>query len=517
MSVETFVSKSFSALTLFDNSMTGKYILNHYYLLRHDEKRSFIMSRGDGFNQKPIPVNTGWVSKVHPAYAMMLSFFSEPISLSEASANIATFFKLPKEKIMSFILSLLSAKEPTYTTLDGSNSGFPINLIIEADKEFTPRNKYSPEEFKFKELDFKTTRMILAPTSIVFMPNNNCITDCVYCYADTKTKTQQMKFDQIEAFVKEANKLRVRDIMITGGDFFMYKHWEDLLKLLVREGYTPDLISTKVPISKDLINRFQPFKIRLQISVDSLSSEITQKVLNVNSQYAQNMRQALININKSSIRFQIATVLTSVNDSIENLEEIAEFIKDLDRLERWEIRVAFSSLYSRTNFQSIKSNKVQISNIEDWIKVKQGVFHTKILWSPDDDVKYKKSSGGSANFEGPICSANMSNIVILPNGEVTICEQLYWNKNFLIGNVCESSIKEIWNSAKAIGLWKREQTSINPHSPCRNCSDFSACFQASNRCYANIMKAYGITNFDYPDPRCIQAPNFTYSITHEDE
>lgn len=91
MSVETFVNKSFSALTLFDNSMTGKYILNHYYLLRHDEKRSFIMSRGDGFNQKPIPVNTGWVSKVHPAYAMMLSFFSEPISLSEASANIATF------------------------------------------------------------------------------------------------------------------------------------------------------------------------------------------------------------------------------------------------------------------------------------------------------------------------------------------------------------------------------------------------------------------------------------------
>lgn len=116
-----------------------------------------------------------------------------------------------------------------------------------------------------------------------------------------------------------------------------------------------------------------------------------------------------------------------------------------------------------------------------------------------------------------LIGGKISNIVILPNGEVTICEQLYWNKNFLIGNVCESSIKEIWNSAKAIGLWKREQTSINPHSPCRNCSDFSACFQASNRCYANIMKAYGITNFDYPDPRCIQAPNFTYSITHEDE
>lgn len=47
------------------------------------------------------------------------------------------------------------------------------------------------------------------------------------------------------------------------------------------------------------------------------------------------------------------------------------------------------------------------------------------------------------------------------------------------------------------------------------CSDFTSCFQASNRCFANIMKAYGMENFDYPDPRCIFAPNFTNTITHE--
>lgn len=495
--------------------MEHKYILNHYYKLRHDQKRSYIMSQGDGFNTKPLPVNTGWVSRIHPAYAMMLSFFSEPIALSTACHNIADFFELPIDGIKEFIGNLLSAEEPTYTTLDGSNSGFPINLIIEADKEFVPRVNYSPGEFKFDELDFKTARMCLAPISIVFMPNNNCMTDCIYCYADTKTKPNQMSFDQIKAFIKEAKELGVRDIMITGGDFFMYRNWAELLHLLIEEGYSPDLISTKVPLSLNTIKTFEKFGIRLQVSVDSLSPLITQKVLHVSESYSQKMRQALKAINASSVRFQIATVLTNINDSIENLEEVALFLKDLDRLERWEIRVAFSSLYSKENFESIKSSRSQISTIEKWIKLKQRNFPTEILWSPDDDVKYKKSIGGSSKFEGPICSANMSNMIVLPDGNVSICEQLYWNENFIIGNICKNSIREIWNSSKAIGLWKRKQSSINPQSPCRNCSDFTSCFHASNRCYANIMKAYGMENFDYPDPRCVLAPDFINTITHE--
>lgn len=458
----SYTKTSFQVYLIQYEYMGHKYILNHYYTLRHDQKRSYIMSQGDGFNKKPFPVNVGWMSRIHPAYAMMLSFFSEPIDLSIACSNIADFFQLPIDGIKDFICNLLSAEEPTYTTLDGSTSGFPINLIIEADKEFTPRIKYSPEEFKFEELDFKTTRMFLAPISIVFMPNNNCITDCIYCYADTKTKPTQMSFDQIKTFVREAKELKVRDVMITGGDFFMYRNWSELLHLLIEEGYAPDLISTKVPLSPKIIETFEQFNIRLQISVDSLSSSITQKVLHVNENYSRNMRQALKDINASSIRFQVATVLTNINDSIKNLEEVAHFLKDLDRLERWEIRVAFRSLYSKENFESIKSNRNQISTIEKWIELKQKNFPTEILWSPDDDVKYKKSVGGSAKFEGPICSANMSNMIILPDGAVSVCEQLYWNENFIIGDICKNTIKEVWSSSKAIGLWKRKQSSITP-------------------------------------------------------
>lgn len=295
----------------------------------------------------------------------------------------------------------------------------------------------------------------------------------------------------------------------------MYKNWKNLLHVLAQEGYTPDLISTKVPLSKAIIKSFQPFHIHLQISVDSLSSDIAQKMLHVNDTYAESIQQTLKDVNGSGIRFQIATVLTNINDNIENLQEIATFIKTLNKLERWEIRVAFRSLYSKADFDNIKSTRKQITKVKEWIDSIREDFPIEILWSPDEDEKYKKDIGGSANFKGPICSANMTNMVILPNGEVSICEQLYWNKNFIIGNVCDSSIKEIWSSPKALGLWKREQGTVNPQSPCRTCADFSSCFEASNRCHANIMKAYGRDNFDFPDPRCTFAPHFKNIIAHE--
>lgn len=118
------------------------------------------------------------------------------------------------------------------------------------------------------------------------------------------------------------------------------------------------------------------------------------------------------------------------------------------------------------------------------------------------------------NFEGPKCSANISNMIVLPDGNVSICEQLYWHPHFIIGNVFKDCISSIWTSQKALSLWKQRKDSISETSRCKNCSDFSVCFENGNRCFANILKAYGVDNYDYPDPRCIMATEFVNNITH---
>jgi radical SAM protein with 4Fe4S-binding SPASM domain len=492
-----------------------KYILNPYYILRHDLKRTFILGGRNGRDNNGILVDESWKSIIHPAYAMMLSFFSNPVELDEAVINISNFFSLPKGQIAEFVSNMITAKECWHTTMEGFESGFPKGLIIPAQYNSNNRNYYFPEDFKFTELDFESRRMLSAPLSIVWMPNNNCHTSCMYCYADRKRHDYMFSMDMIEAFVKDAARSGVVEIMLTDGDFFENPHWKDILEVLKREGYNIDMISTKKPLSECELIDFKKYGIRLQISFDTVSDIGAKELLHVGTDYVCRIKNTLQLVDKFNIGFQVATVLTNINDNISNLKELYSFLCTLRNIQHWEIRVGFRSLYSKADFDKIKSTRQQIEKVADWIMQKQKESPIQILWSPDDDNKYKKSKGGSKFFEGPICAANMTNMVVLPDGNVTICEQLYWNPEFIIGNVFSESISNIWNSNKAISLWKRHQNTISKKSPCRNCNDFQDCFDIANRCHANIIKAYGLECSDYPDPRCYLAPNFKNNITHE--
>lgn len=492
-----------------------KYILNSYYILRHDVSRTFILGGRNGRKSNGIPVDVNWISMIHPAYAMMLSFFSTPITLDGASESIANFFSFPQNQVIDFLKQMIGAKECWSTKMAGFDSGFPKNLIISEQEQPNHLIKYSPSDFSFSNLDSKSRRTQSAPLSIVWMPNNNCYTSCEYCYADRKHHHCIFSLDNIKRFVKDAASSGVTEIMLTGGDFFENPHWKEILCILKKEGYNVDMISTKKPLTCAELLTFREYGVRLQFSFDTTSEDIAKKLLNVKEGYSTRIKDSIKTTDELKLDFQVATVLTNINDTIENLDALYSFLSTLKFIRHWEIRVAFRSLYSKADFDTIKSTREQIDKISTWIEEKKKVSPIDILWSPDDDDKYQKAKGGSKYFEGPICAANMSNMIVLPDGTATICEQLYWNPKFVIGNVFTETICDIWNSDKAIKLWKRQQQTIDEKSPCRKCKDFQDCFDNGNRCFANIIKAYGNENSDYPDPRCNLAPKFIKDITHE--
>lgn len=484
-------------------------------MLRHDDNRVFILGGRNGRSDNGIDVDKNWESIIHPAYAMMLSFFSQPIELEDAILKISDFFEMKPDEIRKFLLHIITADECWHTKIGDFTSGFPKKLLVTEFENVGLYNKYSPAQFRFKELDDKDRRMTKAPLSIVWMPNNNCHTSCEYCYADRTNHPIMSDISKITSFIEDAYNSGVVEFLLTGGDFFENQHWRQILDIVKSFGYNIDMISTKKPLTKDEIIDFKKYGIRLQISFDSNCEDTAKKLLHVKDGYVGHMREFIKSVDDLNMDFQIATVLTNINDSIDNLEKIHDFVNSLKGLRLWEIRIAFRSLYSKVDFDSIKCSRYQIKKVSEWIKLKRNVSHTKILWSPDDDDKYNKSVGGSKNFAGPVCSANMTNMVVLPDGDVTICEQLYWNPEFIIGNVYSQSINEIWKSDRAIQLHKWSKNNINKKSPCSICKDFDECFENGNRCFANIIKAYGKEHSDYPDPRCVLAPEFVNNITHQ--
>lgn len=492
-------------------TLTTQLVLNHYYILRHDIKRTYIISSNRPIaTENATTVSTGWISKIHPIYAMILSYLSEPITLGEAVAKVANFLDIKNGQAESLLRNFLNHNEAFTTEYHGCVSLFPKNIIIEAAHAFTEMSHYTPDQFIYSEVDLLQERFFKAPLEITFMVNNRCCTDCIYCYADKTPHDNNLPFDRIEEVIKEAKKLRVFKFNIDGGEFFMYKKWEKLLALLIENGFKPDLISTKVPVTEAIIKVFKEYDIPIQISLDSLSPEKLAHILNVQTNYCNEIKRTVSLLEKYSIPFQVATILTKYNDNLDNLEEIKSFLSSFKHLRRWEIRVAFRSLYSRGNFDSIKSSEAAIASIDKWIRCQNNKL--KILWSPGSSDKYFKSKCGSRTFLGNRCSANYSHLFILPDGQVSICEQLYWNSKFLIGNITDQSIEEVWSSPQALRLAFPKRENFREASVCKSCSIFDDCYSYHNKCYADVVKGYGEVNWDYPDPRCYFAPELKNAL-----
>ena len=108
-----------------------------------------------------------------------------------------------------------------------------------------------------------------------------------------------------------------------------------------------------------------------------------------------------------------------------------------------------------------------------------------------------------------ICFADTFFLSVLSNGAVTFCEMLYENQNFLLGNIKEQSLSEIWNSEKALKLFDYGQENIKKrkNNPCFTCDLYADCKQKLGKriCYVDVVKIYGNNFFELPDPRCPQA------------
>lgn len=104
-----------------------------------------------------------------------------------------------------------------------------------------------------------------------------------------------------------------------------------------------------------------------------------------------------------------------------------------------------------------------------------------------------------------ICLANTTSLSILANGKCSVCEMLYEDEDFILGDIHVNSVREIWNSPKAKNLYFLSQDTINSESPCCKCKVFAECRQGYGKriCYLDIKKTG--KSLSFPDPRCPMA------------
>lgn len=495
-----------------------KYIsLNPEYVLKLDNGRVLIITK-DVLRTK-LPVVE---SVIHPLHAMILSFFNGLFTLEEAIEQASLTLTIEKELILQFISPIIDNEYTIGVNITESDIlVFPKRTLI---SHGTPvlREKYDYKSFYYDSLNLKTDRHF-TPSRVTFMVTTKCYTNCIYCYANRRKDISLLPFARVKEIIQEAKELGVVSFDVIGGEFFLYEYWKEMLQLLLKYNYSP-FISTKVPISINDIRYLSEQGVKdIQVSLDTLLPEHIINLLSVKDSYVHAIKDTLKNLDRFRIKVQIHTILTSINDSINDMISIYEFISRLTYIQSWKIDVAASTLYkSEDDYANIKSRRERLKLLTKFFEtIKQQNSKIEII-SGDIDLENNPNPNELSVQDKQIffthkrdvfCAANYSSLFILPDGKVTICEELYWNPRFIIGDCKVENLIDIWNSPRAKGLYYLSVDKIQEKSPCKKCNLFKKCRQEfGGVCWREVIKAYGSENWDYPDPRCPKADSVTKEI-----
>ncbi len=486
---------------------------NPKYHLKQDEGRVLLMP-SEMFRSIQDGSDNSFESVIHPIYAIILAFFNNT-EYEEGIRNASNYLNISIEFVKKFIDPLIENDDIiSFKNNNQLDIVFPRKTLIR--NVIDNSKKYSPEDFVYENVDISHKRH-KTPTDITLMVNTTCATNCFYCYADRRIKTScKIPLERVYELIDEAKSFHARSFEVIGGEFFLYKNWKEVLIYLYAYGFHP-YISTKVNISKDAIDFLASNKITdIQVSLDTLVPNNLTEILNVDKNYIEKIKGTLIHLNESNVGVYLHTILNSKNQSPNDMKSIYDFIKDMNNIIAWRIDKAGPSLYlNEDSYENYRVNKHKTIETYKYLK-KLSEKRTEFAILPDgiNPVAINDSSNPTIREgrERASCSANYSQLFILPDGNVTVCEELYWHDQFIIGNVLESSLLEIWNSNFAKYIRKIPQKEIPSDSACSACNEYDLCRDLNKICWKDVIKAYGNDKWYYPDVACSKAPSLKYHV-----
>jgi radical SAM protein with 4Fe4S-binding SPASM domain len=484
------------------------YVLNPEYILLSDTNRMVLtFSKLYGENSA--------TSIIHPVYAVLFSLFNGDRILKELLKEITEIYDINEDEAYNLVDNFIENEKQINIEYDGVIFGFPPNIIINNINKII-RTDIDADFFKIQEpYDFKSKRFNTV-RRVFFILNMTCCTDCIYCYADRKTPHTPLPLQKVLDIIDEAKSYGVVELNISGGDIFANKNWYVILKKIFDSGYTPYL-STKMALMEHDIEQLQEIgATQIQISLDTLNPKLARQNLKVSSEYVNKVKESIRLLDKKGIKIILKSTVTKHTCTTENISELLAFAKEMQHVTKYTFTpFAYSQYKTVKHFNDFKPSLEQIMDVKDMLEDLRTNLHFDIHID-DATVSDGLECANSELFgQNTICSGNMDSIIILPDGKVTICEELYWNKNFILGDLKLNTIHEIWTSQKAVSLWYLSQNLFPKESICSKCDTFKACRHRGKVCWKKVIAAYGRENWLYPDISCPKAPKPTKPIFYD--
>lgn len=490
------------------------YVLNPNYALLYDVKRVLLVSVESEKSVPEIDCNDDFRIMLHPLHAQILAFFNGEDTYGEVIRKLGAHFKLEENYLKTFADRLIENR-PVCILSQGHRINFPQNVLVNKEKVET-YPVYSFRQFPLvADVDLVSKRLF-RPKYFSFVLTTKCFTDCTYCYADRHTLGGiPLSTDRILELIDEMAALDALKIDFNGGEVLLHPDCMKILAYSMAKGYMP-YISTKCPLSREKVRELKDTGIdKMQISLDCANSGILTFLLGVKEDYFNRMLQTISFCEEEGIEIVIHCILTSHNCAWKEVEKLIGELLPFGNIRKINIDPAGYSLFKpKHHYAKLKISEEQLRMLQEKVEEHESEYLSRgknvmVKGTQMLDCIYDNARARKDEFVNRAqCEGNLSVMFVMPDGKVTICEEMYWHPRFILGDVTSQSVMEVWNSPEAQALACIGKEDISEKSPCKTCADFETCRGANTHkiCWKEVQYFYGRENWDFPQPSCPLAP-----------
>jgi len=363
------------------------------------------------------------------------------------------------------------------------------HLLIDADQPAPGR--FDPQEFIFKQtgpLD-RSTRLE-RPIDIAIVLLRSCSRRCRYCYVDAPfaansqhLRERYLSVQQLIPVLEEARQIGVVTLTLAGGEPFLRPDILELLEYLQDTDFELE-VSTKARLKADVVEQVARMpRLHLQVSLDSHKADICARLVG-DKNYLADACTTLTLAREYGVTIETNTVLTSYNcDDIRGL---------VDMLVQYGVRRASFTPYYVRHFgrraADLAPDAASLHKVRNTLRELQEDYGDQIRVTSEieSDNRPKELANSVSALH---CTAGRTGFVILPGGEVTLCDRLPpTDTRFHIGHVPDQSLAEIWHSEQLHTFFAPTRQLFHG-TRCFDCSLFDAC-NAHGRCYVESLQVY---------------------------
>jgi radical SAM protein with 4Fe4S-binding SPASM domain len=461
--------------------------------LRNDVDRDILITR-----PPPLSDRSYLWRALHPSEAVVLSLLNGSRTIDEVGDIWAEVTNKSREdgrqdveRLVGLYTSPGFADDPVLVPGGGSDASVfvdydPLDFVIPADR-----------------LNL-TERRLRIPYRVYFIPTLYCSQKCIYCYAKLTSRPEValIAIERLKEIFDELASLGVDVIQMSGGEIFTRKSIFVILAAIMERGMVPD-IPTKIGPSFRTACRLRDLGIPIvQVSLDSADPVILDRMVGITN-YHRRAFAGMANLRRAGMNVRVNTVLTPLNTP--TIGSLIDYLGQLGNVTQVTLTPYGRSLFCHNDALFVDSAHLESARDQAHARLER-YPHMRIGVGDGPAPPAKTKADRERRWRNrAYCTANRDGFVILPDGRVTVCEELYDHPEFIIGDLTRQSVMEMWNSPRALSLMIPDQEAV-PAGPCRGCEHFLECNSTRGRCWRDVLKTYGWNKGYYPDPRCPRAP-----------